>query len=491
MDSQLSAQELILVTELEQRRRAGDPLRSWSPLPKQQPFVNAVLHGPAFTNWFIAANRAGKSEALASCVAQLARFGTDEKPNQPTTGWVCSLDGNTSRDIIQPKLFDNGFVPPGVTPFIPEREIDEWRVSDQILKLKNKSLIGFKNMESARIKFQGVEKDYIAFDEEPEKDKFEEAVTRVGAGRRLRVFGAVTLLPPEGNVGGVSWLFPDVIQPWLEGHRTLVGLYGSSIYDNPHLPVEELRRLESIYPDGTNQRRIRLGGEWLPGLAGARAYAAFDRRLHVRPQPPIAPRRPLCWIWDFNVEPLITHIGQREQRLFRVLRQFVIDEGSVPEMCDWFRNEIPSHSAEIWIYGDATGRSRSGQTGQSDYQLIMNAMRSYNVPVRMKVPETNPFVKDRLNAVNRAMKNEFGEIWVEVDPSCKELIADFEQVLVDGRGGIKKTHNRRDPYYRRTHASDGVGYWIAYEEPVRSFTAGGMRGGAGVKIPTPGYSYGV
>lgn len=485
--TQLEA-EWLLGQEAERRFR-HDPLLAWRPTARQAPFVRAVLDGPTHTNWMIAANRAGKSEALAYCIARLSRFG-DPRERRPQTIWVVSQDYPSSRDIIQPKVFDNGFVPPGVVPFIPAREIakDGWRVSDQVLRLRNGSLIGWKSSESERVKFAGVEKDAIAFDEEPPEAVHDEAVIRVGAGRRLRVFGAVTLLPPEGQVGGVSWLYPKVIQKAQAGDLPGVGLFGASIYDNPHIAAEEIARLESIYPPGSPQRRIRLEGEWLPGIAGARAYPAFDRRLHVRPQPwPPQPRRPLCWIWDFNVEPLVSFAGQREQGLFRVLREFCLDEGSIGEMCEWLRQELPSgHFGEVWVYGDATGKTRTGQTGQSDYQLILNHMRGW-AALRLRVPEANPLVKDRVNAMNRAFRTEQGESLVEIDPSCRELIQDFEQVLVDGRGGIRKTHNRRDSYYRRTHASDAVSYWVAYEEPVRTRPA--YPGSPVTRIAPPGYAW--
>ena len=474
----------LLFKEGWNRRTANDPLMTWEPTPKQRPFINAIMDGPTHENWFIAANRAGKSQALAYCVAKLARFGTPERPGQPTTGWVISLDANTSRDTLQPKLFNNG-VDATITPFIPEREIDEWRVSDQLLKLKNKSVIGFKNCEADRVKFQGVERDYAAFDEEPKQSVYDEVGIRIGAGRKLRIFGAVTLLPPEGFVGGVSWMFPEIIQAWQNGEKPGFGLFGASIYDNPHLLVEQIRIAEAKYPAGSTQRRIRLDGEWLPGLSGARVYAAFDRRLHVKPQPPIQPRRPLVWLWDFNLSPMVSLVGQQEGRLFRVLREFVSEEGQISEMVDWFRQSIPTHAGELWIYGDATGKRRTNQTGQSDYTLIMNHMRSYGA-VRLKVPEDNPFVRDRVNAVNATLRDEHGEIRLEVDPSCKELIADFEQVISDATGGIRKTTNRRDPYFFRTHVSDAVGYWIAYENPVRLARAVAQR--APVKIPTPGYS---
>jgi len=485
------------------RRRAADPLFRWSPTPRQQPFIDSVLEGRVQSNFLVAANRSGKSDAGAYCGAMLARFGQDVKGaygsevtvfDRATAGWVVTVDFPVSRDVIQPKYFDNGFMA-GAShePFIPAREIKNWSVADQTLKLKGPgsgSIITFKSAESGRTKFQGAGLDWIHFDEEPPKTIYEESVIRVGAGRKLRIFMTCTLLPPEGMVGGVSWVFSEIIQPWERGeNRHNTAVYGASIYDNPHIQPEEIARLESIYPEGSIQRRIRLGGEWLPGLSGSRAYGAFNRALHVRKQPAMLPRRPLCWMWDFNVEPLVSLVGQRELTLFRVYREFVLDEGNINDMVDWFREAYPTHTAEVWLYGDATGKARTGQTGQSDYQLILNAMRTYGPPVRLKVPETNPLIKDRVNAVNRQMKNEQGVINLEVDPSCRELIQDLEQVLLDPRGVIKKTNNRHDPYFRRTHPSDALGYWIVYEEPVRAFTSTPPAGRTRVSIANPSYGF--
>jgi phage terminase large subunit-like protein len=495
--------ELELTIEEERlARRAADPLYQWTPTSRQQPFIDAVLRGPTYTNFLVAANRSGKSDAGSFAGATLARFGVEptraayseggrvEVRDRATSGWVISLDFPSSRDIVQPKYFDNGFVPGGAShpPFIPAREIarDGWRVSDQVLKLKNGSLIGFRSCESGRGKFQGAGKDWIHVDEEPPKDIYEESTIRVEAGRRLRTFATCTILPPEGEVGGVSWIFSDIIQPWQSGELPGVGVFGASIYDNPHLDPAEIDRLESMYPEGSVQRRIRLGGEWLPGLSGARAYVGFDRRLHVREVPPILPRVPLAWWWDFNVSPMVSGIGQKISRLFRVHRELVLDEGNVLEMVDWFRQLVPAHRAEVWIYGDATGRGRDAGTGKSDYQLILNAMRSYPAPVRLKVPEVNPHVADRINAVNAVCRDETGEVCLEVDPSCKELIADFEQVLRDVRGKIKKTSNSSDPYFRRTHISDACGYWLAYESPVRGLHETARR--AAPLPPTPSYA---
>jgi phage terminase large subunit-like protein len=478
--------EFLIIREEYIKRRKNDPLLTFTPHSKQWPFIESVLHNKELENWFIAANRSGKSDAGTYCGAYIARF----VPG--SSGWVVSLDFPASRDIVQPKYFDNGFLSASAShpPFIPKNEIapNGWRASDQILILKNGSIIGFKSCDSGRKKFQGVGKEWVHFDEEPPEEIYEECVIRVKAKKKLRIFGTCTLLPPEGQLGGVSWLFSDIIQPYKDGKLKNVGLFGASIYDNPHIDLGEIKRLEAKYPLWTVIGKIRLLGEYLPGLSGARAYTSFDRVLHVKPQPALQPRLPICWAWDFNVEPMVSLVGQIDGDVFRVHRELVLDEGNILQMVDMFREYYPYHDSEIWLYGDSTGKSRTSQTGQTDYQIILNAMRTYGAPVKMKVPEKNPPVPDRINSMNIALKDEYGRINVEVDPDCHELIADLEQVLRDSRGAIKKTHNRKDAYYKRTHTSDAFGYWISFERPVRP-AANYQLGKIISRIRTPGYGF--
>ena len=212
----------------------------------------------------------------------------------------------------------------------------------------------------------------------------------------------------------------------------------------------------------------------IPGIAGSRVYGSFLRGLHVRSLSPIEYRRPISWLWDFNVEPMVSIIAQRTPTgkfsgsMFRVHRVLVLEEGNIFEMVDMFKSFYPAHGAEVWIYGDATGQRRSDQSGRSNYQLIVNAMKTYSAPIRLKLPEANPHVSDRLASVNRLLKNEYGEIGVEInDEHCDDLIFDFEQVLSDGHGGIKKTFDRKNSYFKRTHSSDAFGYWVMREEPVK------------------------
>ena len=489
-------------------RLKDDPLANFKPHKKQQDFIDSILKGKTRQSWCFASNRSGKTEGAAYIGSTLARYGmpkNDVKYNasivggthiesidRATSGWVISQDFNASRDAVQPKYFDNGHVPPAAhRPFIPEREvaggIDGWHVQNQILKLKNGSIIGFKSGDSKTIKFASAEKDWIHFDEEPRKELYEECVIRVGS-RPLRIFGSCTLLPPEGGVGGVSWMFGDFIQPWQEGKMPDVQMFSMSIYDNPYIGKEEIRLMESVYPEGSVTREIRLEGKWLPGMSGARCHPTFSKDKHVSVQPDWNPRMPLCWMLDFNVAPFVTVVGQKDGQTFRFYDELVLEEGVHDDMCQLFYEKFSNHKGEVWVYGDATGKRRSAQTGQSDYNMILAGMRKYQRSLKLRVPDSNPPVPDRINAVNRQLRDEHGQVNISIDPECKELIADFEQVLRDPRGGIKKSHKANDPYYRRTHALDCAGYWVSYEAPV-SPVMEKKRQSMGIIIPKPGYGF--
>lgn len=478
--------DLLVASQQVTQEVEADPLFTVKLHDKQKAFAEQVFHGKETENWLFTSNRWGKSLVGAYIGSMMARFGNPDT-GEPTAGWVVSVDSNASRDIIEPIYFDNGHVLSGnQPPFIPDSEIDEWRRKDKVLKLKSGSIIGFKSCESKGKKFPGVARDWIQYDEPPDKGVYDEGGIRVGAGKKLRIFGTCTLLPPEGTIGGITWLYNEIVKR--EHELPHVKVFNGSIYDNPYLSREAISVLEAKYPVNTNVGKIRVLGELLPGIGGSRVYSSFDRTIHVKRGMTFYTNIPLVWAWDFNVEPMVTYVGQRHGDNFKVFQEFVIEEGNIFGMVDAFRAAYPTHGAEVHIYGDATGSFRDVQTNSSNFNLIMRAMSNYPVPVKLKLPAKNPNVMDRINAVNTVLKDEIGAVRLNISPECPELIQDFEEVLTDHNGGIRKTKNIRDPYYRRTHPSDAVGYWIAYEAPAKQHSYYQPR--SRVAIPAvPGYAF--
>jgi hypothetical protein len=189
---------------------------------------------------------------------------------------------------------------------------------------------------------------------------------------------------------------------------------------------------------------------------------------------------------DFNVDPMCSLVLQQVDRTYHVIRELVLDNSSIPEMCQAFMYHFPDHQGEIHLYGDATSQRRHTQTGQTDYWVVLQELKTYSAPIKMRVPFENPKVPDRINAVNRLLLDEDGRVRLLVDPNCVELIEDFEGVLRDQRGGIFKSTNRKDPYFRRTHTSDAAGYFCAAKEPVHPPTD---HSTAAAAIPSPRYGH--
>jgi hypothetical protein len=76
--------------------------------------------------------------------------------------------------------------------------------------------------------------------------------------------------------------------------------------------------------------------------------------------------------------------------------------------------------------------------------------------VSYRVPKANPPVRDRVSVVNARLRNARGETQLFVDPKCRELIDDFEQVSYQE----DSTQIDKDKDRKRTHLSDALGYLI-------------------------------
>jgi phage terminase large subunit len=77
-------------------------------------------------------------------------------------------------------------------------------------------------------------------------------------------------------------------------------------------------------------------------------------------------------------------------------------------------------------------------------------------------------VKDRINCVNARLCNSLRERRLLIDPRCRQLIRDLEQVSwkTDANGNPLVELDKSDPM--RTHTSDALGYYVASEFPMQA-----------------------
>jgi hypothetical protein len=76
-------------------------------------------------------------------------------------------------------------------------------------------------------------------------------------------------------------------------------------------------------------------------------------------------------------------------------------------------------------------------------------------------------VRDRINCVNSRLRNTLEENRLFIDPCCRELVKDLEQVAwaTDSTGSVLPELDKSDR--ARTHSSDALGYYIAQLFPLK------------------------
>jgi Terminase large subunit, T4likevirus-type, N-terminal len=209
-----------------------------------------------------------------------------------------------------------------------------------------------------------------------------------------------------------------------------------------------------------------------------RAYRTFDKTCNVKPVT-FDNLRPLIWSIDFNINPMCMLLMQQVEEIVNVLEEIVIKpEAHTDAACEQFCRRAMTYYQQvpIWqrpltvkIYGDASGIQRRTCGSHTDWEIIRQFFNNWRGTFDDKyfTATLNPGVRDRVNCVNSRLHNQAGETRLLIDPSCKELIRDLEEVSweVDSTGAATNELSKSDK--ARTHASDALGYFISQAFPLR------------------------
>ena len=183
---------------------------------------------------------------------------------------------------------------------------------------------------------------------------------------------------------------------------------------------------------------------------GNRAAYNFNRKVHVKQAEELSSN--LFWTMDFNVmymtSILACEYSDGSIHYFHEIRQ---SNSNTEQTAQAMKKIAPN----IDVYPDSAGRARSTTSNKSDHIILMD--NGFNVIAK----KANPPIIDRLNALNRMLKDADGRVRMTVDPKCKYLIKDLEQVQRSRDGKIDKVKD-----ISLTHALDACSYYIAMRHPV-------------------------
>jgi hypothetical protein len=252
---------------------------------------------------------------------------------------------------------------------------------------------------------------------------------------------------------GYDWVYQRFISSKVDGYETVLAKPFENRFLLDKIP-DYYERLKSSYDPKFYSQEVL--GEYL-SMSSGRVYSSFTRDGNVG-ETRVDERAPLLWALDFNVDPMCSVIGQvGRDGSVAVLDEIVLSRASTYDACAEFRRRFPSHSGGLVVYADATG-ARLQTTGKTDLEILKESLGDYE-RVEFRIPKSNPLVRERVTLMNAKLEAADGKRCLRVDPKCRELIKDLEQVLYkEGSQAIDKDRDAK-----RTHLSDALGYLVWQE----------------------------
>lgn len=262
-------------------------------------------------------------------------------------------------------------------------------------------------------------------------------VSRLTKGEHMQGFCCST---PEG----FSWMY----EFFEENAGTDRHIIRARTRDNPFIDESYFDNLAKTHT--AQQLEAYLEGKFI-NLATSSVYYPFDRKTHNTNRVLLPTDDVLLIGQDFNVNNCSSVVGIIENE-----KLLIIDEITGSKNTEETINIIKERygNRKIIIYPDASGNNGSTRTTISDIALFQRA------GFIVKHHNKNPFVKDRIAAVNTMLRNAKNEVKLFVNVSvCKQLTKSLEQQGYDKNGNPDKSTGL-------DHLLDGLGYMVWFNWPV-------------------------
>ena len=237
---------------------------------------------------------------------------------------------------------------------------------------------------------------------------------------------------------GFKFLYEFFVKEANENKR----LIKATTNDNPFISDSYIDTLKMSY--SPQQLDAYLNGEFV-NLTSGTVYHRFSRE-HNLCNREINSNDILHVGMDFNVTKMnaVVHTIDGEN-LYAVAE--IVNAFDTNDVCQKLKNLYPNF--RIIVYPDASGNNRRS-SGKSDIDII----RSFGFSIRK--PTKNPFVKDRVTAVNMAFRNSFDKTRYFINQNnCPTLLEAFESQAY--KNGEPDKSNGYD------HITEAAGYFICQQ----------------------------
>jgi hypothetical protein len=170
------------------------------------------------------------------------------------------------------------------------------------------------------------------------------------------------------------------------------------------------------------------------------------------------PHLPIVVGADFNVGLMAWELGQSKGEAIHFGDEIAVENTNTYECAQILCDRVKGHKSGITIIGDASGKARNSKATETDYQIIVGALREAgHTVVRNLTPDSNPPVRDRVNVMNWCMRSSDGSVRLTYDHKrCLYLRKDCERVSWKEGAQSVEFDKSSDP--KLTHSSDAAGY---------------------------------
>lgn len=236
----------------------------------------------------------------------------------------------------------------------------------------------------------------------------------------------------------------------------LYGLVQASTYENEaNLPEGYIQSLRDSYPPQLIEAYLR--GQFVNLVSGA-VYPSFDRKLnHCDTQ--IEGAEPVHVGMDFNVQNMTAVVTVTRAGAPHAVAELV-KVRDTPTMAkllmDRFAKAPDGSRRQIVVYPDASGQNTSSKNAaESDLTILRQA------GLLVRASNSNPAVRDRVNAMNALILNGQGVRRLRVNTqACPVTTEALEQQAYDRNGEPDKSAGH-------DHPNDALGYRVVTDWPIQ------------------------
>lgn len=142
------------------------------------------------------------------------------------------------------------------------------------------------------------------------------------------------------------------------------------------------------------------------------------------------PDLPIHLTCDFNVDPMCWLMAHKTDEKVFYFDELTRENTYTQECIDEFISRYGEHRGLIIVNGDASGDYRNAQSQFTNYAIILKSLREHfgNDRVKLEIRDFNPPIINRINAFNQKVKTNKGIINIYIDPKCKKLIYNIENL---------------------------------------------------------------